>query len=98
MLINVHHIAVDGWSVWILLDEFRSLYAANTGGSPANLPRPPVQYSDFVTWQHETLSEREWRERLWQYWQTQLAGELPVLSLSSDHPRPSVQTYQRGLD
>jgi amino acid adenylation domain-containing protein len=91
LLINVHHIAVDGWSLCILLDELRALYAANTGVSRESLPRPPARYSDFVTWQQEIL-KGENGERLWRYWQTQLEGELPVLSLPADHPRPPIQT------
>lgn len=91
LLINIHHTAVDGWSVWILLDELRALYAANAGGAPANLPRPPAQYSDFVAWQRETLAGAG-GEALWKYWQEQLAGELPVLALPTDRPRPPIQT------
>ncbi|MBV9389198.1 MAG: hypothetical protein JOZ78_22490, partial [Chroococcidiopsidaceae cyanobacterium CP_BM_ER_R8_30] len=58
-------------------------------------PIPPLmwQYKDFVRWQTEMLASEE-GERLWTYWQKQLAGELPVLNLPTDRPRPPVQTYR----
>lgn len=91
LLINIHHTAIDAWSLWILLDELRALYAANVGGPPANLPRPPAEYRDFVVWQRETI-EGPSGAAMWEYWRTQLGGELPVLSIPTDRPRPPIQT------
>ncbi len=91
LLITVHHIAVDGWSMWILLDEARMLYEAALSGTSANLPRPPATYQDFVTWQLDSIGS-ETGETLWKYWQEQLIGSLPVLSLPTDHARPPIQT------
>lgn len=91
LLIVVHHIAVDGWSLWILLDELRTLLAASAHNKPANLPRPPALYADFVTWQNDLLDGPQ-GETLQTYWQQQLAGELPVLSIPTDRPRPQIQS------
>jgi len=92
LLIAAHHIVMDGWSVWVLLDEFRALYAAERSGTVASLPVLSAQYTDFVDWQTAMLAGPE-GERNWEYWQTQLSGELPVLNLPTDRPRPPVQTY-----
>ncbi|MBV9385175.1 MAG: hypothetical protein JOZ78_01980, partial [Chroococcidiopsidaceae cyanobacterium CP_BM_ER_R8_30] len=99
LLLAVHHIAVDFWSLIVLLDELRVLYPAQKGAKGDNgnslSPLPPLmwQYKDFVRWQTEMLASEE-GERLWTYWQKQLAGELPVLNLPTDRPRPPVQTYR----
>lgn len=94
LLLTVHHIAVDFWSIDVILDELRLLYAAEHG---APLPRPPAEhYVDYAARQATTLEGAE-GERLWEYWRDQLAGlkegEVPVLALHTDRPRPAVQTY-----
>ena len=88
----VHHIAVDGWSLGILIDELQALYVAETTGVLV-LPPPTVQYVDFVNWQRELLAGSE-GERLRSYWLQKLSGELPTLNLPTDKPRPPLQTYQ----
>jgi amino acid adenylation domain-containing protein len=93
LLLTIHHIACDGWSLWMLLDELRVLYAAERQGTVASLPAPDRSYKDYVRWQHQMLASPR-GERLWAYWQRQLAGELPVLDLPTDRPRPPVQTYK----
>lgn len=92
LLLTIHHIACDGWSLWLLLDELRVLYPAQQQGTVATLPASDLSYKDYVRWQHQMLASPrgEW---LWAYWQRQLAGELPVLNLPTDRPRPAVQTY-----
>ena len=92
LLLTVHHIAVDLWSLVILLDELRVLYPSEKNGTEVSLPPLDFQYPDFAAWQSEMLRGAE-GERLWEYWRTQLAGELPVLNLPTDYPRPAVQTY-----
>ncbi|TAM71523.1 non-ribosomal peptide synthetase [Mycobacterium sp.] len=90
LVLAVHHIAVDFWSIDVMLDELRLLYAAEHGATP---PRPPAErYVDCLDRQFTTLESAE-GERLWEYWRDQLAGELPVLELPTDRPRPAVQTY-----
>lgn len=93
LLLTVHHIAIDGWSFWILLDELRLLYPAARDGIRATLPPPGFQHSDYVRWQTEMLEGVE-GERLWEYWKGQLAGELPVLNLPGSKLRPSVQSHR----
>ncbi len=92
LLITAHHIAIDGWSVWILLDELRALYAAERSGTPTILPPPTAQYTDYVRWQADMLAGAR-GEALRAYWQTQLAGASPVLDLPTDRPRPTFQTF-----
>ncbi len=92
LLLSVHHIAADFWSLTVLLDELRVLYHAQTG-TQAPLPALDLQYTDYVRWQAEMLASAE-GERLWAYWQSQLAGVLPMLNLPTNRPRPAVQTYQ----
>src|SRR5205085_12093857 len=55
LLLTVHHIAADGWSGWLLLEELRALYAAQVSGGAAGLPMPRVAYTDHVRWQRELL-------------------------------------------
>ena len=93
LLMTVHHIAVDGWSIGLLLDEVYALYLTEMTGAPPSLPPVNTQYADFVHWQTEMLAGPE-GQRLRDYWLKQLSGELPILSLPTDRPRPPVQTYQ----
>ena len=92
LLIVLHHIAVDFWSLAILMQELRQHYEAERLGVGVESKRPRVEYADFVRWQIEMLDGPE-GDRLWDYWQEQLSGELPVLQLPLDRPRPAVQTY-----
>jgi Condensation domain len=92
LLITVHHIVVDFWSLEIIVSELRTLYAAITTGVAAQLPVQNCQYQDYVNWSEQMLKSSE-GERLWSYWQQQLSGELPLLNLPTDRPRPQNQTY-----
>jgi amino acid adenylation domain-containing protein len=92
LALTVHHIALDFWSLDILMDELYLLYAAERAGTQAPLPPPGPPFTAYVHWQSEMLAERE-GEQLWTYWQQKLTGELPMLSLPTDRPRPPVQTY-----
>jgi len=88
LLFNVHHIASDGWSMGILVNEFSTLYEAFSQGQPDPLPPLEVQYADYAEWQRECLSG-EVLERQMRYWEHQLA-ELPqVHGLPLDRPRPA---------
>jgi amino acid adenylation domain-containing protein len=95
LLLFVHHIVIDFWSLAILLNELGTLYPAEAAGRRATLPPLNLQYSDYVRWQSEMLAGAE-GERLWSYWQKQLAGQLPVLDLPTDRPRRPVQTHRGG--
>jgi amino acid adenylation domain-containing protein len=97
LLMVIHHIAVDLWSLMILLDELRSIYSAQKTGAqlnlpPLDLPAVTVHYGDYVQWQKQMLDSAA-GERLRQYWHQQLSGELPLLNLATDHPRPAVQNF-----
>jgi amino acid adenylation domain-containing protein len=80
LLLVAHHIALDFWSLGILLRDLERLYAAEKAGTPTFFDLPPLNYADYVRWQREVLSGRE-GERLWSYWKKQLAGDLPSLNL-----------------
>ncbi|BAZ33995.1 condensation domain-containing protein (plasmid) [Cylindrospermum sp. NIES-4074] len=93
LLLTIHEIVGDDWSVRILLQELASLYEAFFQGKPSPLVELPIEYTDFAIWQREWLQSEE-LESHFSYWKQQLGGELPVLELPTDHPRPPVQTYR----
>ena len=100
LALTVHHVAVDFWSLDILINELSTLYAANMGVSPSAgdavyvpFSQSGPQYAEYIRWQTEMLASPQ-GERLWTYWQQELAGELPMLNLPIDRPRPPVQTYR----
>ena len=93
LLLVIHHIVVDFWSLAVILNELGVLYPAEKAGRPAALPPLDLQYTDFVRWQTEMLASPA-GERLWDYWKKQLAGPLPVLNLPTDRPRPPIQMFR----
>jgi amino acid adenylation domain-containing protein len=94
LVLAVHHIAVDFWSIDVMLDELRLLYAAEHG---SEAPPPwPQRYVDYVDWQLHMLEGAD-AERLWDYWSRQLAGDIPNIALPIDRPRPATQTYRGAL-
>ncbi|MEI4623585.1 non-ribosomal peptide synthase/polyketide synthase [Bacillus pfraonensis] len=92
LLCNMHHIVSDGWSMEILLQEWIAFYEEAIGEKPAELAPLPVQYADFAQWQREWLKDEVLNQQL-AYWKEELSGELPVLMLPMDRPRPLVQTH-----
>jgi amino acid adenylation domain-containing protein len=92
LLLTLHHIVADGWSIGILLRELVALYAAFCLGQPSPLPELPLQYADFAVWQRQWL-QAERLEPLLAYWTRQLQ-ELSLLELPTDRPRPAVQSYR----
>ncbi len=92
LLITVHHIAFDGWSLGILVRELGASYAAHQAGQPLPLPTLRLQYADIAAWERATLPGAR-QEQLLAYWREQLRGSLPTLELPSDHPRPSVVRF-----
>ncbi|MBD2441617.1 condensation domain-containing protein, partial [Nostoc sp. FACHB-110] len=97
LLINMHHIASDGWSNGIFVRELSSLYAAFCMGERSPLPELSIQYADFAVWQRQWLSGDVLAAQLG-YWQQQLAGAPPLLELPTDRPRPVVQTFKGGVE
>lgn len=96
LLLNIHHIAADGWSLSILFRELSELYSAYVGGREPDLPALPIQYADYAERQREWLRGEALEKRLG-YWRRQLAGAAE-LELPLDHPRPAVQTFCGGLE
>ncbi|BAZ37903.1 amino acid adenylation domain protein [Calothrix sp. NIES-4101] len=92
ILLTLHHIVSDGWSTDILIREVAALYTAFCAGKPFALPQLPIQYADFALWQRQWLEKEALNNQL-AYWQQKLSGELPILQLPTDRPRPTVQTY-----
>ncbi|MDQ2831348.1 MAG: condensation domain-containing protein, partial [Chloroflexota bacterium] len=88
LLVNVHHIACDGWSMGVFARELGTLYTACADGRPSPLPDLPIQYADYAAWQRDRLRDDALAERL-AYWRARLAGAPTVLELPADHPRPT---------
>jgi len=94
LMLALHHIVFDGFSIYrVLLPELATLYEAFSNGAPSPLPELPIQYSDFARWQRN-LPESPAGSLALEYWRKKLAGDLPVLQLPSDRPRPAVQTFR----
>jgi amino acid adenylation domain-containing protein len=93
--LTIHHAISDGWSMSVLVEETRQAYAALARGEAPALPPLAIQYGDYAAWQREWL-QGDVRERLTAYWQQKLAGTPAVVSLRSDRPRPSHQTFTGG--
>ncbi|HSS47830.1 MAG TPA: amino acid adenylation domain-containing protein [Thermoanaerobaculia bacterium] len=93
LLLTLHHIVSDLWSLGVLMREVTALYGAIPGGEPSPLPDLDVQYADFAAWQRRWLSG-ERLERQIGYWRWQLQGLPAALELPTDHPRPAVMTAQ----
>ncbi|MFL6194096.1 MAG: non-ribosomal peptide synthase/polyketide synthase [Thermoanaerobaculia bacterium] len=92
LLVTLHHVIADGWSVGVLHRELAALYPAFAAGRPSPLPEPPVQYGDFTLWQREWL-RGEILETELAYWRRRLA-DLPPLELPADRPRPAARTFR----
>ncbi|RUT04335.1 hypothetical protein DSM106972_045630 [Dulcicalothrix desertica PCC 7102] len=93
LLLTLHHIIADGWSIKVLIQELSVLYQALESGKSPQLAELPIQYLDFAYWQRNWL-QGEVLESLQAYWRQQLGGELPVLKLPTDRARPRVQSYR----
>ena len=90
VLLVMHHIISDGWSIGILAEEMGRIYEAEIRKGPFPLPQLPMQYQDFVHWEAEEEKRATGKDIA--YWQQKLGGELPQLALPTDYPRPAVQT------
>jgi len=93
LLLCLHHIICDGWSISILVRELATLYEAFSGGRPSPLPALTVQYRDYAMWQQQHLTDDALAEQL-AYWREQMAGAPVVLELPTDRVRPAVQNYR----
>lgn len=96
LLLTMHHTIFDGWSLGLFMREMAAIYTALVEERPAALPTPSLQYADFAHWQRQWF-QGEIKEQQLNYWRQHLGGELPILDLPTDHPRPPVQSYRGAL-
>jgi amino acid adenylation domain-containing protein len=94
LMLTMHHIISDGWSIGVLFRELAALYTAYCTSETVSLPDLPVQFADFVFWEREQLRGPALEKSL-EYWRKQLGGTLPVFELPADHPR-SMAPMSRG--
>ncbi|MDP5142587.1 amino acid adenylation domain-containing protein, partial [Rheinheimera baltica] len=94
LLFNMHHIASDGWSMGVMVNEFVTLYRALTLGQSPQLPALAIQYADYAVWQRANMDDQAITAEL-SYWQSQLKGIPVVHGLNTDTPRPT-QPSNRG--
>ncbi|MDY6988814.1 MAG: amino acid adenylation domain-containing protein [Thermodesulfobacteriota bacterium] len=91
-LMNMHHIISDAWSLDVLAKEVLTLYEAYSKGEPSPLQPLRIQYKDYAAWQNELLASEAVKEH-GAYWHDRLSGDIPVLNLAADYPRPAVRTF-----
>ncbi|MGB9182076.1 MAG: amino acid adenylation domain-containing protein [Pyrinomonadaceae bacterium] len=94
LLLTIHHIISDGWSMGVLVKEMAALYQTFCEGHVSLLPEPAIQYADYAAWQRERLSGETLEQQL-SYWRKRLSGEVAVLELPTDRARPAVPS-RRG--
>src|SRR5207247_8005545 len=92
LLLTMHHIVSDGWSMGVLVRELSALYEAYVEGRDSPLPELAIQYADYAEWQRTWLSGEE-LERQLGYWRERL-GDLPPLELPADRARPAVESHR----
>ncbi|WP_157201893.1 non-ribosomal peptide synthetase [Massilia sp. Root335] len=96
LLITQHHIASDGWSLNIFLQELAALYEAREKGTSELLPNLRIQYADYAIWQRKRLEGDALKDQQ-KFWLDRLAGGPAVLDLPTDRPRPPIQSYRGGF-
>ncbi|CAM2069714.1 Amino acid adenylation domain-containing protein [Sulfidibacter corallicola] len=96
LFVNMHHIISDGWSMRIFTRELFAFYRAECEGDEPQLADLPVQYADYADWQRRFLSGAN-LERQMTYWTERLSGELPILELPTDRPRPATQRFEGAM-
>jgi len=96
LLLVLHHIVADGWSLGVLMDELGALYAAFAGGGADPLPPLPLQYPDYAIWQRRDADGARLRAQA-DYWRGALAGAPALLELPADRPRPPQQSFDAGF-
>ncbi len=97
LLFVIHHIAADGWSMGVVVQELAALYDAFATNRPSALPDLSVQYADFAHWQRERLQGELLNQHL-DYWREQLTGAPALLNLPTDRPRPPEETFQGATE
>ncbi|WP_369211092.1 non-ribosomal peptide synthetase [Streptomyces flavofungini] len=95
LVVAMHHLVSDRWSIAVFLNELSELYEAFAAGRPSSLPELAIQYGDFASWQQQQTGQADWQRGL-AYWREHLAGAPAVLDLPTDRPRPPVQGFKGG--
>ncbi|MBW4570586.1 MAG: amino acid adenylation domain-containing protein, partial [Tolypothrix carrinoi HA7290-LM1] len=93
LLVVMHHIVSDGWSIGVLVRELAAVYQATCNQAAIALPELPIQYTDFAVWQQQWLQGEVLAKQL-AYWKQQLSGATALLELPTNRPRPAIQTYK----
>ncbi|HEX3970550.1 MAG TPA: amino acid adenylation domain-containing protein [Stellaceae bacterium] len=94
----LHHIIFDGVSLYqVMVPELAAIYAAYEAGATPSLPAPRLQYGDYALWRKQRLASGAFDTQL-AYWRERLSGELPVLQLPSDRPRPDTLAYRGAME
>ncbi len=97
LLLTIHHIVSDGWSLGVMINEVAQIYRAMIAGRPSHLPPLAIQYADFAQWQREWLRDAR-LETLLAYWRERLAGAPHVLELPLDHPRSPEERFMGSVE
>ncbi|HUK88750.1 MAG TPA: amino acid adenylation domain-containing protein [Blastocatellia bacterium] len=93
LVMVMHHIISDGWSMGVFFGELKEIYEAYLRGEESPLPELPIQYGDYAIWQRRWLTDEALEDQL-SYWRNHLAGSAPVLQMPTDRPRPAAPTFQ----
>ncbi|WP_407884233.1 non-ribosomal peptide synthetase [Scytonema sp. NUACC26] len=93
LMLMMHHMVSDWWSIGILVSELAAIYQAVYNGVPIALPKLPIQYADFAVWQQQWLQQEVLTKQL-AYWKEQLRSTPALLELPTDRPRPAIQTFE----
>ena len=97
LLLAMHHIISDRWSISVLVNELAQFYNAFSVGAPATLPDLHIQYADYAQWQRSWLTGEVFETQL-DYWKKQLHGAPPILEVPTDRPRPSIHSSRGSLE
>src|SRR5262249_4989737 len=92
LLVTMHDIVTDGWSMGVLMEELSVLYGAFVSGETDPLPELPVQYADYAVWQRRWMEGEVLRQQS-EYWKNTLIGAPGLLELPADHARPAQQDF-----
>ena len=96
LLVTIHHIVADGWSIGILTQELAALYDAHCRGTAPAVPELTIQCGDFAIWQEEWMRSQDLNDQI-AYWKRQLA-DLPLLEVATDRPRGPTQTFRGSIE
>ena len=96
LLINIHHIITDGWSVELFIKEFCAVYQLLLNGNPPQILDSGFQYVDYTYWQNKWLESGAAQSQV-AYWRRELASAIPLIELPTDRPRNSVQSFKGGF-